>query len=286
MVQLNQQLPFPESTSPRNLIDELKDEVAAIEEAANFAGQMLWHRLVSDGELLLSVKDFIEILTEKFGYGVRLHLFEIAEILRRDTSIGNYAGIYLTVEALQGSLRGKDEKQRTNDENTLDELFAGTLQLRSSDKFKEVIEFVARLREYSPFNNMLVKLQRPDARYYATASHWKKEFGREVKLDAVPIVILRPMGPVMLVYDVDDTEGKPLPPQIENPFSISGEFDSDFYWQMLLNCKKVGIAIQEADLAKSHAGTAIRQAAAGDVKLIIQISRNHDVKIKYSMLCH
>ena len=288
---LNQQSELfpPEQTSPtiaHSLVEELKAEKQLIAKAAESVGSFLFAQLQFNASTP-TIDQTVNFLTNRFDYGVKLYLTDIAEILReKDDIVGDYARNHLTIDALQKALRGKDEKQRTNDENTLDELFARTLQLRSSDKFKEVIEFVARLREYSPFNNMLVKLQRPDARYYATASHWKKEFGRGVKLDAVPIVILRPMGPVMLVYDVDDTTGKPLPPQIENPFSVSGEFDSDLHYQMLLNCKKVGIAVEDADLAKSHAGTAIRQATAGDVKLIIQINKTHDVKVKYSTLCH
>lgn len=187
---------------------------------------------------------------------------------------------------MKNALRGKDEKQKAKDENTLDELFARTLQLRSTEKFKEVIEFVANLREYSPFNNMLVKLQRPDARYYATASHWRKKFERDVKLEAIPIVILRPMGPVMLVYDVDDTTGKPLPPQIEHPFTVAGEFDTDFYYQTIISCKKIGIEVREVSLVKTHAGTAIRQEITDDVKLIVQLNQNHDIKIQYATLCH
>lgn len=270
----------------QNLIDELKDEFIAIEEEANFAADMLWHRLASTGELILSVEDFVEILTGKFGYGVRLHLLDIAKILQQNYSIGNYARTHLTVEALQNEMRGKDEKQRHKDENTLDELFARTLQFRSTDKFKDVIKFVAALREYSPFNNMLVKLQRPGARYYATASHWKKKFGRDVKAEAIPIVILRPMGPVMLVYDVDDTTGKKLPPEIEDPFSVSGEFDTEFYYQTCLSCKKIGIEVREVNLAKSHAGTAIRESQATNIKLIVQLNQNHDVKVQYATLCH
>src|SRR4051812_37165836 len=103
---LNTQAPlFPENNSlplqPRNLLDELKDEKIAIEEAANFAADMLWQRLASNGELVLPVEDFVDILTEKFGYGVRLYLFDIAEILQHNYSIGNYARTHLTVEALQ-----------------------------------------------------------------------------------------------------------------------------------------------------------------------------------------
>ncbi len=276
----------PPNLPQGSLFADLTDEENAIREASDFAAEMLRQRLVSSGELYLSAEEFVEILTGKFGYGIRLHLPEIVKILQQNGSIGNYAKAHLTVGALQEILRGKNEKQRPNDESTLDELFARTLQLRSSDKLKEVIEFVARLREYSAYNNMLVKLQRPTARYYATASHWKRKFKREVKPEALPIVILRPMGPVMLVYDVEDTTGEKLPSQIENPFTISGDFNTDFYYQVCLNCKKIGIEIKEANLTKSHAGSAIRETQDANIKLIVRLNRNHDIKLQYATLCH
>lgn len=114
----------------------------------------------------------------------------IENLKETETKTGDYAQCHFQDDDVRNALLGKDEKQKAKDESTLDELFARTLQLRSTDKFKEVIKFVAALREYSPFNNMLVKLQRPGARYYATASHWKKKFGRDVKPEAIPIVIL------------------------------------------------------------------------------------------------
>lgn len=270
----------------QNLVHELKEEKALIAKAVELVASFLFIHL-NFGSSSPLIEQFVDFLTKEFGYGIRLYIFDIAEILcAKDDIVGEYARNYLTVDALQDELRGKDEKQKTTDESTLDELFARTLELRSTDKFKEVIEFVAKLREYSPFNNMLVKLQRPNAHYYATASHWKKKFKRDVKLDAIPIVILRPMGPVMLVYDVDDTEGNPLPAQIESPFNVVGEFDTDFYYQTILSCKKIGIEIREVNLAKSHAGTAIRQVTAEDVKLIVQLNQNHSVKIQYATLCH
>lgn len=286
---MNQQTELFPNESPKktDLVTEMKYEVTAIEEAADFARTTLGLHLLFPGDSPISVEKLIEILTNKFGYGVRLYLFDIAEILFEDDDyVGDFARNHLTAEVLQDVLRGKDEKQKQKDESTLDELFARTLEMRSSEKFKEVVEFVACLREYSPFNNMLVKLQRPTARYYATASHWKRRFKREVKPEAIPIVILRPMGPVMLVYDVEDTTGKPLPPQIENPFAVEGIFNTDSYYQTVSNCRKIGIEIEEANLAKSHAGSAIRQATDSEVKLIVRLNRNHDVKLQYATLCH
>jgi hypothetical protein len=56
---------------------------------------------------------------------------------------------------------------------------------------------------------MLVKLQNPSCGYYATEKDWRVRFQRALKEDARPMLILAPMRPVMLVYDLDSTEGSP-----------------------------------------------------------------------------
>lgn len=268
------------------MLGEYKRQRELIEEATQYVEDFIL-QVVRSNLPPISCRELLKLLTDRFDYSIRLQLWDIVEQLKSDNSpVSQYAFWHFQDEELESILRGSDEKQKAKDESTLDELFARTLELRSTDKFREVVEFVANLREYSPFNNMLVKIQRPEAKYYATTSHWKKKFGREVKPEAIPIVILRPMGPVMLVYDVDDTTGRKLPPQIENPFNISGEFNEESYYQTLLNCNKINIEIKEIKLAKSHAGTAIRQNVSGETKLIVQLNQNHDVKIKYATLCH
>lgn len=276
-----------ESNIPeKNVSEELDEQRELIRNAVGYAEDFIWQVIRNDLEPI-DCEQLIKLLTNRFGFSIRLHLWDVIENLKEnETKIGDYAQWHFQDDDVRDALLGKDEKQKAKDESTLDELFARTLQLRSTDKFKEVIKFVAALREYSPFNNMLVKLQRPGARYYATASHWKKKFGRDVKPEAIPIVILRPMGPVMLVYDVEDTTGKKLPPEIEDPFSVSGDFDTEFYYQTCLSCQKIGIEVREVTLAKSHAGTAIRESQATDIKLIVQLNQNHDVKVQYATLCH
>ncbi len=46
---------------------------------------------------------------------------------------------------------------------------------------------------------MLVYAVNPLATYFATASHWRKAFGRVIMEDARPMVILAPHRPVLLV---------------------------------------------------------------------------------------
>src|SRR5438105_15746564 len=100
----------------------------------------------------------------------------------------------------------------------LDELFSLARRYKSSAAYRELIEFVGRFRSYSPFNAMLVHVQMPGATFVAPAKRWIREHRRKIKPGARPIVILQPMGPVMFVFDVADTEPEkgapPLPREI------------------------------------------------------------------------
>ncbi|MBX7135131.1 MAG: hypothetical protein K1X67_20890 [Fimbriimonadaceae bacterium] len=105
--------------------------------------------------------------------------------------------------------------------HALDDLFYATLQYRSSTAFHDLLRFVARFRTYSPYNAMLLHVQRPGASYVAPASRWRDRYCRTIKPNANPLVILQPMGPVMFVFDVSDTDAGPhavpLPPEITRP---------------------------------------------------------------------
>ena len=68
------------------------------------------------------------------------------------------------------------------------------------------MKFVGKLPNYSPFNRMFVHIQYPGAAYVATASTWEHEHGSRIVPGARPIIVLRPRGPVMVVFDVGNTE--------------------------------------------------------------------------------
>src|SRR6267378_2770515 len=106
----------------------------------------------------------------------------------------------------------------------LDELFTLARKYNSSDAYLELMRFVGRFRFYSPFNAMLIYTQVPGAHFVCTARRWRKDYRREIKIGARPIVILQPMGPVLFVFDVSDTAPLPnassVPIRIEDPFQV------------------------------------------------------------------
>lgn len=97
----------------------------------------------------------------------------------------------------------------------LDELFSLTTQHQNSQAYFDLLKFATRFRRYSPFNAMLVHIQMPGAVLVAPAHRWRRDYGRTIKPGARPMVILQPMGHVMFVFDVFDTEGKTLPQGVE-----------------------------------------------------------------------
>jgi len=79
--------------------------------------------------------------------------------------------------------------------HALDELFNATYAYRSSKEYMELMRFVSRFRFYSPYNAMLIGLQRPGARFVAPPTRWKRDYDYYVKPNANPIVIPNPAKP-------------------------------------------------------------------------------------------
>lgn len=150
----------------------------------------------------------------------------------------------------------------------LDELFTLTCQYKTSKSYHELLQFVARFRFYSPFNAMLVHVQMSGARFVAPPHRWLRDYRRRIKAGARPLVILQPMGPVMFVFDVSDTEptkdAKPLPPEVERPFEIRKGHIGNGLDMVIENAKRDGLRIMKSDEGSQSAGS-IRHVAK-DVK--------------------
>ncbi len=93
----------------------------------------------------------------------------------------------------------------------LDRLLTDSRLYTQSKDYKELLDFVVRLRNFAPFNAMLLQMQKPGLRFAASPDDWRERFGRKPKEHARPLLILWPFGPVALVYDLMDTEGQDLP---------------------------------------------------------------------------
>lgn len=140
----------------------------------------------------------------------------------------------------------------------LDELFSLASHYKSSKAYRELIDFVARFRFYAPFNAMLVHMQMPGAAFVAPPHRWLRDYRRRIKPAARPLVILQPMGPVMFVFDVSDTEPEKdapsLPPDIEQPFEVRHGHIGSEYRQTVENAKRDGVQVIERDAGSQSAG--------------------------------
>jgi len=200
-------------------------------------------------------EELLRELTQKLGWYARHLLVRAVTELRNEPKIASYLRDYLkstlSDENLAAALRD-GTKPSPQETSTLDELFRKSIIYRNSAKFREALEFSAKFRDYAPYNNLLVKVQNPSCSYYATARDWEDRFKRQVKEDARPMLILAPMHPVMLVYDLDQTEGPDLPDHIKNFAQADGEFDPDRLHKTLENAKRMCILVQHKELSTTH----------------------------------
>lgn len=141
----------------------------------------------------------------------------------------------------------------------LDELFSLTFQYKTSKAYHDLLLFVARFRFYSPFNAMLVHIQMPGATFVAPPHRWLHEYERKIRAGVRPLVILQPMGPVMFVFDVSDTEAMenapPLPPEVVKPFEVRDGRVGCGLELVLENAKRDGIRIRRSDEGSQAAGS-------------------------------
>jgi hypothetical protein len=148
----------------------------------------------------------------------------------------------------------------------LDELFTLARKYNSSDAYLELMRFVGRFRFYSPFNALLIYTQMPGAVFVCTALKWSRDYHREIKMSARPIVILQPMGPILFVFDVSDTlplpNARPLPIPVEDPFKVrSGKIGGQLPLT-IANAMRDGVRVSERANGSQLAGS-IQWAAVG-----------------------
>jgi len=189
-----------------------------------------------------------------------------------------------------------DIKQLTlfdNDEqitrSLLDKLLADSRLFKKSDDYKQLLDFVICMPNFAPFNAMLLQVQKPGLSYAASAWDWRERFGRNVKQDARPLLILWPFGPVALVYDLLDTEGKDLPRHVY-AFPAKGVMTKNDVESFISRMTRKGIETKYVDTGDNKAGkiTAVKRATKVKEKphYIISLNQNHDPNTQFATLAH
>jgi hypothetical protein len=132
-------------------------------------------------------------------------------------------------------------RKNADTERELNGLFKEAISFRGTLEFKEMMDFIARRSKIAPYNSYLVFIQRPGISFAASRLDWAAE-GRRVRPKARPLIILRPFGPVDLVYDLDDTEG-------DSEFDLSrldywkssGVLDEEEAFRVIENMESIGL---------------------------------------------
>lgn len=172
--------------------------------------------------------------------------------------------------------------------SVLDRLLLESRLYRSSREYGDLLDFVARLRGFAPFNAMLLHIQKPGLRFAASARDWRRRFGRHPRERARPLIILQPFGPVSLVYDLMDTEGSPVPRDVE-AFPAQGLVlagDIEHYRERLA---QRAIEWIEVDAGDGRAGWIRLLTGAGEAerrRYRMGINRNHPLKTQFVTLAH
>ena len=136
----------------------------------------------------------------------------------------------------------------------LDQLLADSRLYRTGKDYRALLDFVIRLRNFAPFNGMLLQVQKPGLLYAASRLDWVERFNRTVKDGARPLLILWPFGPVALVYDVADTQGDPLPDGV-SAFAAHGAMDAATLAGYASQMAKKHIAWNDVDAGDGSAGS-------------------------------
>lgn len=174
----------------------------------------------------------------------------------------------------------KTNKQRLKE--ITDSIETGIKELFESDKYKEYLQTMSRFHRYSVNNQMLIYMQKPAATHVASFSKWRDQFGRNVKRGEKGIKIIAPtpykkkveetkldpdtklpmldengkvikeekeiqvpMYRVVSVFDVSQTEGKPLPQLVSD---LSGNVQNyDAFVEAIRRSSDVPITFEPMD---------------------------------------
>jgi hypothetical protein len=145
--------------------------------------------------------------------------------------------------------------QESEIKDKIDELFGSIGTYKKSFEFMELLDFCCRFRYLSPYNAMLVRMQRPGTSFVSTANGWRKNYNLKVKQSARPLIILIPFGPVDYVFDIEDVEGASLnmiPDSIIHPFKTTGKLPKDLLEQLIRNMRLFGIKLEYVDFGSQQ----------------------------------
>lgn len=182
-----------------------------------------------------------------------------------------------------------EDSKYINDRLTIDELIRRSWNLRDKRDFTKFIDFISKFEHYSRFNTMLVYIQNEEVTFFGGTSYWKKNFNRTIKKFAKPYIILAPKSPIMLVYDVMDTEGDDSPKDFLDKmfggklFEVKGRIDPKIYEDAVWTARSWGIQVIKKPLNYFKAGY-VTTEITGKLEIYLQVEAS--VEENFTVLLH
>jgi hypothetical protein len=176
----------------------------------------------------------------------------------------------------------------------IDQLFHSALEQKGESAFDEFLQFASRLSDLSIYNAMLVKVQRPGATAVATAKRWAA-MGGQLRSGAIPIVILRPFGPVAFVYEYSDVYGVSIAGEDASSLFATGTISPKIQSRVIAGAGRNRILISETDNyggllagtaeALSHLPCVLGTTKEGPL-WSVTINARHDLPTRFATLTH
>jgi hypothetical protein len=234
--------------------------------------------------------ELLAVIEKSCGVKARWRLILVIDELSKSHSLPRMDREYLAslihTGAINVALRG-EARPSPDVASTIDDLVRESAVYRSSEDFQKMIEFMAKFRAYAPYNNMLVRIQNPSCSFYATQRDWRSRFGRTLKEDARPMLILAPMHPVMLVYELDSTKGPDIPKELLEFAKFEGSWDPTWLTRTSRNAAEHdNIRVEVKTLSSTNAGFAAIARGDAHWKMRISLHEGLDDRSRYGVLCH
>ena len=224
---------------------------------------------------------FVEAIQKKDYMGYLLDTFLDSSTEEQDRWIAEHTSELSAIEGRVKIMADKPTNRERLQEITAG-IEQGIKELFESDKYRRYLSVMSRFHRYSVNNTMLIYMQRPDATLVAGYNKWKNQFSRHVKRGEHGITIIAPTpykkkieeqkldpdtkapmldkdGKVIMeekeieiplfrpvkVFDVGQTDGKPLP---ELASSLSGNVQNyEVFMEALRRSAPVPIEFEPMD---------------------------------------
>ena len=224
---------------------------------------------------------FMEAIQKKDYMGYLLDTFLDSSTEAQDQWIAEHSAEISAIEGRVKIMADKPTNRERLQEITAG-IEQGIKELFESDKYRRYLSVMSRFHRYSVNNTMLIYMQRPDATLVAGYNKWKNQFSRHVKRGEHGITIIAPTpykkkieeqkldpdtkapmldadGKVIMeereieiplfrpvkVFDVSQTDGKPLP---ELASSLSGNVQNyEVFMEALRRSAPVPIEFEPMD---------------------------------------